>query len=275
MMNTRKAWLVRGLVLMFACLASAAWADDTLQVQSAAAGGAGAGAVMGGVYTSPYGITVNGTPTLLICDDFETNISFGQSWFANPTTLTQISSTTVSGLKFAGSPYSSAILDGTTVAEDYATAAVLAAELQMLPNVGTPAEDTEKAGELSYAIWSVFDEPLFASLNTTGNTDIGSGSLTTGPYSEVAAVDAYILSAQGLVAGATNGAGTTTLADIVINGQSISGLTVYTPVPLGASQEFLQVQMPEPGFPLMLGLDLLGAAGVILAFRRRRSKVKE
>src|ERR1700743_3518898 len=32
-----------------------------------------AGYVMGGVYTSPYKILVDGTPTLLICDDFLTD----------------------------------------------------------------------------------------------------------------------------------------------------------------------------------------------------------
>ena len=48
-------------MLVVACLVSVAWADDTLVLQNT-----GAGAAMGGVYTSPYGITVNGTPTLLI-----------------------------------------------------------------------------------------------------------------------------------------------------------------------------------------------------------------
>jgi hypothetical protein len=262
-MNNRKRWAVRGLVLVFACLASVAWADDTLVLQNA-----GAWSAMGGVYTSPYGITVNGTPTLLICDDFETDVYQGDTWDANPVTLTQISSTTVSGLKFDSSPYNSGILGGAgNAVEDYATAAVLAAELLALPNVGTPAENTEKAGELSYAIWSVFDNSLYQSLNSTGWT--GYGSLSTGPNSEVAAVDAYIFNAQNLVNGTT-----TNLDSISIGGQSINSLTVYTPNPLNASQEFLQVQMPEPGYPLMLGLDLVGAAGVILAFRRRKSKIK-
>jgi hypothetical protein len=237
-------------------------ADSTLVYQNN-----GAGAQMGGVYTSPYGITVNGTPTLLISDDFETAIVLSDSWSASPTTLTQISSTTVSGLKFASSPYSSAILDGTTAAEDYATAAVLAAELMTLPNVGTPAENTETAGELSYAIWSVFDNSLYASLNSTDST--GSGSLTA---IEVATVDADIVSAQSFVAGATVG-GTTTLGDISTGGQPITNLTVYTPIPLGASQEFITVNQPpvttpEPGsFALML--SGVGLVGLLLALRKR------
>src|ERR1035438_10716303 len=106
-MNNPMRTLIRCLVLAVACLVSVAWATDTLTVQNP-----GAGSVMGGVYTSPYGISVNGTPTLLICDDFETDISLGLSWQANPTALTQISSATVSGLKFANSTYSPAILQG-------------------------------------------------------------------------------------------------------------------------------------------------------------------
>jgi len=262
-MNVHNRNLGRVLVLAFASVASAAWADS-LTVQNT-----GASAAMGGVYTSPYGIAVNGTPTLLICDDFETDISLGYTWSASPVTLTQIDSSTVAGLKFASSPYSSAILGGASnVVEDYATAAVLAAELLTLPNVGTGAENAETAGVLSYAIWSVFDSSLGTSLNSNGST--GYGSLNT---TQVAAVNAAIANAENLASGATVG-GTTTLSNISVNGQTLDGLTVYTPNPLAASQEFLQVQMPEPGYPMMLGLELLGAAGVILAFRRRRSQTK-
>ena len=252
-MNNRKRSSVRGLMLVVACLVSVAWADDTLVLQNT-----GAGAAMGGVYTSPYGITVNGTPTLLICDDFETDISLGHSWFAIPNTLTQISSSTVNGLKFASSPYSSAILAGTSVAEDYATAAVVAAELLTLPNVGTPAENTETAGELSYAIWSVFDNSLYT----------GHGSLTS---AEVSAVDAYITNAQVLVAGANVG-GMITLYNIFIGGQPITNLTVYSPNPLGASQEFLTVNTvatPEPSGSVMAALAGLAA---FVAARRRRAR---
>jgi MYXO-CTERM domain-containing protein len=257
-MNNRKRSSVRSLVLVVACLVSVAWADDTLVLQNT-----GAGAAMGGVYTSPYGITVNGTPTLLICDDFETDISLGHSWFATPNTLTQISSTTVNGLKFASSPYSSAILAGSSAAEDYATAAVLAAELLALPHVGTSLENTESAGELSYAIWSVFDNSLYTSLNSTGST--GFGSLSAG---EVAAVDADILLAQALVNAATVG-GVTTLDNISINGQPITNLTVYSPNPLGASQEFLTVNTPEPSGSVMAALAGLAA---FVAARRRRAR---
>src|ERR1035438_883175 len=261
-MNINKRSLIRGLGLVVAGLVSVAWAADTLTVQNV-----GAGAVMGGVYTSPYGLSVNGTPTLLICDDYETNISLGDSWSASLTTLAQISSANVNGFKFASSPYSSALLQGTTAAEDYATAAVLAAELMTLPNIGTPTENAETAGELSFAIWSVFDNSLYTKLNSSSHTS-GYGSLT---LTEVNAVDAYITNAQALVAGATV-AGTTNLGDISIDGQPVTNLAVYSPNPLSTDRKFLAVdtvRAAEPPSPVLLGLDLLGLAGLILFARRR------
>jgi hypothetical protein len=252
----KSLWIMLAVLVIGSTNAKA----DALTLQSTPSG-----AAMGGVYTSPYGITVNGTPALLICDDFETDISLGYSWSAGETTLTQINSSTVSGLKFASSSYDSAILGGASnVAADYATASVLADELLSLPNVGTPSENTETAGELSYAIWSLFDNSLYSSLNSTGST--GYGSLTT---TEVAAVDADILSAQALVAGATAG-GTTTLSNISIGGEPISSLSVYTPNPLSASQEFLFVTAPEPGsFAFMLiGLGSLG----LMVMRKRKAE---
>ena len=41
------------------------------------------GKIMGGVYTSPYDIKVNGVLTALVCDDFTTDINFGYTWTAN------------------------------------------------------------------------------------------------------------------------------------------------------------------------------------------------
>ena len=40
------------------------------------------GPPLGGVYTSPYMATVNGTATTIICDDFSANTSLGETWQA-------------------------------------------------------------------------------------------------------------------------------------------------------------------------------------------------
>lgn len=267
-MSNRKRQSVRGSLLVVACLVSVARADDTLVLQSA-----GANSVMGGVYTSPYGITVNGTPTLLICDDFTTDISLGQTWTAAPTALTTVDAGDVGSLKFANAPYISNILGATppttpltTVAADYAVAAVLAAELETLPNIGTPAENTEVAGELSYALWGVFDAPLLTSINT------GYGTLTG---TELSVAKADLASAQALVAAATGGAGIA-LSNISVNGVSLESMTVYTPTSpsgLASSQEFITVATPEPSFWSIFALDLLAAASLGFIFRRRRSSI--
>ena len=260
---------VRGLVLVLACLVSVAWADDTLVVQNA-----GAPAAMGGVYSSPYGITVNGNLALLICDDFTTDISLGQSWIADATTLTTVDSGDVGSLKFANAAYNSTpgILGGipptppslTTVAYDYAIVAVLAAELETLPYIGTLQENTETAGELSYALWGVFDAPLLTSTNT------GFGTLST---DELTAARNDLKAAQALVNAATVG-GVTTLSNISLpNGVALESMTIYTPNGLAASQEFITVATPEPSFWSILALDLLAAASLGFIFRRRRSSV--
>jgi len=268
---------LRRLVPVLMCLALGAWAQDSMLLTSA-----GAWAAMGGVYTSPYGISINsGVPTLLICDDYTTDISGGQSWTADATTLTTVDSSNVGSLKFATAPYSTTpgIVGATstppsltTVAYDYATAAVLAAELLTMPNIGTPGENAEAAGELSYALWGVFDAPLLTSTNT------GFGTLSAG---ELAAAKSDLSSAQALVTAATAG-GVTTLSNISVNGAPIASMTVYTPIApngLASSQEFitadpLPVSMPEASYPSILALDLLAAAGLGFAFRRRRSSVR-
>jgi hypothetical protein len=247
-----------GAVLLLLGLVAGLQAADTLNLTSA-----GANSVMGGVYTSPYGISVNGGPTtLMICDDFTTDISVGLTWTANQTTLTQISDASVAGLKFASSPYNitPGIVGGpSNVVADYATAAVLAAQLLTLPNVGTVGEDSAAAGEISYALWAVFDTKLLQ------NTDTGYGTLTTG---QLTAAQGYLAAAQGLVSAATSG-GVTDLTHISINGQSIAGLTIYTPDPKNTSQEFLRVSMPEPSYPTVLAIDLLAVVGLVVALRRR------
>lgn len=258
MRNHISSPLKKTLVLL-ACFATGAFALDSLTLKNA-----GANAVMGGVYTSPYGISINGSSTsvLMICDDYTTDININDTWSANATSLTQINQSSVAGLKFATAPYNSSpgIQGGPTkVSQDYATAVVLAAQLMSLPNIGTSSENAEVAGELSYAIWGVFDAPLLTSVNT------GYGTLTA---TELAAANSYLVAAQSLVAGATTG-GTVDLTKISIGGHSINGATIYTSTPLDKSQEFILVSMPEPAYPAVLALDLLAVVGLIVVFRRR------
>ena len=233
--------LMRRLTLAFCVLLLSAAGVGSLGAQTVSMQlvNANANYVMGGVYTSPYGISINGgSPTLLICDDFLTNISIGQTWTSQVTSLAALQA----GTNPAGTPKF-----GNNVT-NYATAAVLAAELMGLGNLAT-----ETAGELSYAIWGVFDPTLL-----TNNPSSGEGALTN---AELTAAQNFLKDAKAVVAAATVGG--------VINLSKIPYLTIYTPDPLGASQEFLAVSMPEPASMVILGMDCLGMVGLALLLRRR------
>ena len=259
MQKPKAITLLRAVLLI--CLVSGVSAQTTLYLNNYPTNG-----VMGGVYTSPYGISVGSqnAPSLpLICDDFTTDIGVPDSWSADVTTLTTFTNASVSGLKFAQAAYQGdGILNGPgSVGEDYEILAVLAAELMLLPSQNSAA-----GAELSYAIWSVFDQDLYNEMNNPATYgDTGFGNVTSGPGGEANAVtqiDNYLAGAEAIVAAA--GAG-----PITVEGQTIESLTVYTAVPASASQEFLQVTMTEPSYPTALAVDLFGASVLLLVFRRR------
>lgn len=235
---------LRGVFLLVPCLAIGAWAQtDMLTLENA-----GANYVMGGVYTSPYGISINGgSPVQLICDDFTTDISVGQTWTATVTTFAAIEA----GTNPLGTPKFTPV-----DIQNYATVAVLAAELMSLTNLASA-----QAGEISYALWDLFDPTL---LTSTTNPY---GTITSG---ELSAAQAYLTGAQELVAGATT-AGIVNLSQISIDGNSIEGMTIYTPNPKSAAQEFITVNVAEPPSLAVFGLDLLGLGGLMLFARRRWS----
>jgi hypothetical protein len=234
---------LRGVVLLLPCLAFGAWAQtDSLQLINA-----GADYAFGGVYTSPYGISINGGSTVpLICDDFTTDITINETWSAIPTTF--------AALQAASNPVGTPKFTPAAEITDYAVTAVLAAELMELPNLAT-----DQAGEISFALWDVFDPTL---LTSTSNPY---GSITG---AQLIAAQGYLTGAEALVAGATSG-GVITLNNISVGGRSIAGMSIYTPSPKGAAQEFLMVSMPEPSYPLVFAGDLLAMVGLILVLKRR------
>jgi len=229
-----------------ACFAAGAFAGtDSLTLINA-----GAGYGMGGVYTSPYGISINGAAaTSLICDDFLTNISIGQTWSAIETSLADLQAhTNPAGTpKFdPGNPATAAEI------RNYATAAVLAQQLMSLNNLAS-----EAAGELSYAIWGIFDTGLL-----TSNPVSGEGHLDA---TQLAMARQYLTDARGVVDSVTNDLG-------VIDLNQLPNLTIYTPSApngLASSQEFLRVSMAEPSYPAVLAVDLLAVIGLMVIFRRR------
>jgi hypothetical protein len=211
--------------------------------------GVNAGYIVGGVYTSPYNVTANGVPMLLICDDFAFDIpSIPWSWTATTTALSAL-------------PSSTPRFNTGNEVYNYSVAAVLASELMSLPNLYSAA-----AGELSFAIWGIFDPGLLSN-----NPASGEGHLTS---AELCAVT-NVTCAAGTPSGYLDQA--RAIVDTAVNNGTLSSLpqiTIYTPInypPGNNSQEFIGLTaMPEPSSLAVLALDLLGLAGLVFFIRRRR-----
>ena len=96
-----------------------------------------------GVYVDPYPILVNGTTTLLSCDDYEKEIGVGLEWTADRYLLGALNTGSGTTPKFNAKNSS-----GYTVREMYDAAAVLTVDLLLHP--GNEVVD-------SYALWIIFD----------------------------------------------------------------------------------------------------------------------
>lgn len=126
----------RKLFKMAGCLAPLCLATSALATVNMELTGVN-GNSYAGVYTSPYSATVNGVATTVICDDFSTESSLGQTWTANVTTVASVVAGT-SSAKF--SP-----------AQSYDAVASLATQLLSIN------ASSQQAVILSFAIWDIFD----------------------------------------------------------------------------------------------------------------------
>ena len=205
---------------------------------------------MGGVYTSPYLISVNGQPTLMFaCDDFTTDISIGHTWTAYEVTLSQVATNGPQKFKTAVSvaiPDASGLTTTShsyTIQQEYDAAAYLAEQLLTVPST---LSNSTIAGEYSFAIWQIFYSGAINGYN--GN------ALTP---TQKAAVG-------GLMTAAFN------------NTTALTGMYLYTPDPLSSSQEFIGfapgvgiTSVPEARTPLLLAFNSLTLCGVLFFLRRR------
>lgn len=189
------------------------------------------------VYTGLYYSTVNGTAnTGTICDDFNHNVTVGETWQATAIQASNLSTSNIGNTEF-----------GSTIGlAGYAEVATLVSEMFTLNNgTGTLGGVTGITGtDLSEAIWDI---------TTKGGI--------TGISSKAAALVTWV---QGLLGGDSNAAAVAYLAQY-------SNLFILTPNPNNGPQEFWSqngpnFSVPEGGsallYLLLAGLACFGAMRV-------------
>ncbi len=210
--------------------ASVAWASN-FQLTSAG------NTVLDGIYISPYTASIDGVPTVVICDDFADEVGLNEAWQTTMSTVANLAP----NVKWATDPGVSGYIEQ----QSYNEAAWLAGQLLSSSN-------PTQLGQISYAIWAVFDPTGVQNWltayhdTTTYNAIWGSGGL--------------------LSQAAAN------------SGGDFSNVLVYTavansqPAGYGPPQEFLAVKTPEPSSLAILGVDFT-CLGIVVAFLRRRGVI--
>jgi hypothetical protein len=275
MMNVAKPVFERLFCVVFAALALVLLTTGTLTATPTAnldLVNAGSGANLGGVYTSPYYGTINGGSLVpVICDDFADESYVGETWTGYVTSLSSLASvssatsgSTDTQLKWVNgvsAPLSISV-DGSTLyqAQAYDVAALLSIDI-LASATGSQAQE-----DLSYALWGLFD-PAEA-FGAIGGLDLSNANNDL----SAAVADVASNSVNGVNLGAY-------LSDY--------NVTIYTydpsalanpngpmcgsaPCPMSPPQEFIAVSMAEPPAPALLGIDLLGLAGLLMIARRQK-----
>jgi hypothetical protein len=190
------------------------------------------GANLGGVYTGPYVATINGVSNILvICDDFQTHTSLNQQFTVTETRVSDLTGPDANQVvKFDRD-------DASDQQADYMTAAYLAT--QMIAVDQSTLAGRLQASLMNFAIWSLFDGSALNVLTATQQT----------------AAMGYLTLAQNATSSFT--------VDMYSN------VSIWTPTPNSAAQEFISVRVPEPSIAGLLAFNaiFLGALGWFL--RRR------
>jgi len=239
--------------------------------------------VMGGVYTSPYDISVQGNglraDTLaLSCDDYVTDIYNGYSWDANAINLSDISNTAGDDQKFAVSSITSAgnspTVTQVSTLEAYIAATYIANDILNTYNNWQTSSGSAEASDAttleddSYALWQIFDSSAWLGWGAV----VGGGNNLNS--TEIGAVNTEL--GHALSFAQSNPSGGSLAAQVVIFtpcGTSVS--QCETDPSTGVSQEFIgisasaDIQTPEGSSVTALGFELLVLCFAGLAIRRR------
>lgn len=229
-----KQWLLAALVTACFCFSSARGTfATTASMDLTSPGSSVTGTnVLNGVYVGAYTATINGVSTPVICDDFADDSYVPETWTATVNTFSDLS-----GTKWYSQSNSTQL---------YEEAAYLVQQMMQPANASNPGT----VGDISFAIWDLFDSNALAGLSAT----------------DVSNVNAWLAAA----------ANPSNLAQV-----NFSDFTIYTPVspsnascsgspcPTAPPQEFMTYNASEPSFIAILGADLLLFGCALVLLRRR------
>jgi hypothetical protein len=172
---------------------------------------------------------------MAICDDFADEVTGGEHWIATVNTSSTLSST----LWANGQP-------STTYIPEYDEATWLASQLLNPTSACKYSGEQTCAGDISYAIWAIFDPTALNNLLPKTSPD-------------------YENAVWWMSQAASNGVPPS-------SGIDLHGFEILTPSPNvgpgnGGPQEFLY-QTPEAPTSVLLGAGVLGLLALIVVFRR-------
>ncbi len=218
----------------------------------------GESTTLGGVYTSPYAFNNNPNSNanaflLLACDDFATDINFGDYWQANEISLSNVSNPPPAP-KFPAPTITQP--DGITLitnvpnkptdAQAYDAAAFLAEQILF------PAAINPMAPSLaSYAIWQIFDDQAVDSLGSSDRTTVYSYLATAFSPANDKVNPHYNVTIYTPTTGTTN------------RPKDKNGVAI--------TQEFIGVSVPEAATVTFLGFFLAMSSCLFALNRRFRS----
>jgi hypothetical protein len=140
-------WLIA--FVAFVCFAPLAFGQNSVNLTLIDGGSY----TMGGIYVGPYDAVQNNQPAQIICDDFQHEVSPGQSWSATVTSFSSLTNSTT-GLVWSGDTAGGSMLGGTvySLLQGYDAMAYLDSEMSLSSN-----KNSTQMGYLAYAVWAVFD----------------------------------------------------------------------------------------------------------------------
>jgi len=241
--------------------ASASFAQQTSMTLTGVGDGAVVSTSSEGVYVDPYTATVGGVAsTSVICDDWSDNSYVGESWTANVTTLSSLTSGTTSNPPMFGAT--------STLSQYQLYNALAYIGSQLLAN---PTNYTNQV-TASFALWELTYNAAGSGLESPSPTTFlgESNAANLQNPSEQAAVTTLINQAIAAVKGGYVGYGWEILTPIS-GTVTCSGGGCPNPnnaATLQTPQEFL-VYTPESSSVLMFGAEMIGLLAMAFVFRKR------